>query len=463
MRDAGRTMRSMAVVVALTTVGLSLAPGVASAATPTRTCDGREATIVSSAATIEGTVGDDVIVASGTTGQTIRAGAGDDIICGSSGPDRIFAGDGDDTVSAGTGNDTIDGSIGVDTLDGGFGRDTISGGSGDDVIAGGPGNDTVAGNTGDDRVTGGGGDDALSGNVGDDVIGGGLGDDRANGGAGDDILAGDGGSDTLTGDIGGDSLDGGLEPDVIDPGEGWNLCGSDTTDSVRGQCAIDRTGVVVSDAVVPRVVTAGSTMTITWRATDAGGVANTTISFGGYIGWVTSWCGFVTVADRVSGNHFDGVYRATCDVPANAVNGSYTVFISAKDSFDNNSAWDSSSQFDFSVVGGSDDASPPAVSDLSARVEGGSVIVRWRATDETGVAGQSAWLALGGYSFANTAGVYFIYNSVALVAGDATDGLYEQRIDRRRFTPNGTYTVWITVVDTLGNKSFTQTSVTFTI
>ena len=150
-------------------------------------------------------------------------------------------------------------------------------------------------------------------------------------------------------------------------------------------------------------------------------------------------------------------------MPATAVNGSYTVFLAASDTFGNSSAWDSSTQFDFSVAGGSDDASPPAVSELSARVDGGSVIVRWRATDPSGVAGQSAWLALNGYSFASVAGPYFTYEAAVLVEGDATDGVYEQRLGRRQLTPDGSYTVWLTVIDTLGNKSFAQSSVTVTI
>ena len=461
------TIRRLAALCVISSVAttVSLAPAPVSALSPVfePICGGAVGTIVSAAATVVGTAGDDVIVATSITGQTIRSGGGDDTICGSAGADRIFAGDGDDVVLAGNGDDTIDGWNGADTIDGGFGRDNVAGGSGSDVITGGPGTDTIAGNTGDDQITGGGGDDSLSGNVGDDIIGGGPGNDRAKGDAGDDLLTGNDGSDTLIGGIGGDSLDGGPSPDVIDPGAGSNLCGSDATDSVRGRCTIDRTGVVLSDLVVPEVVTAGETMTVTWRATDAGGVSNTNMRFGGYSGWITSWCGFVTVADLVEGDALDGTYRASCDVPATAVNGSYTVFLMASDTFGNASAWDSSSQFDFSVAGGSADASPPTVSELQAGVDGGSVVVRWRATDPAGVAGQSAWLAHNVYSFASVAGPYFAYNAVVLVEGDANDGIYEQRIDRRQIAPDGEYTVWLTVIDMLGNKSFAQTATTVTL
>ena len=441
----GRTTRKIAATAVMLIVGVSLFPTAASAVTPSRTCNGRAATIVSAATTIDGTAGSDVIVATGTAGQTIRSGAGDDIICGSGGPDRIFTGDGNDivlagngndTVDAGNGNDTVDAGNGNDTVDAGFGRDNVVGGSGDDVLTGGPTDDTVSGGTGNDQITGGGGNDLLSGNEGSDSLNGGLGDDRLNGGA---------------------------APDVIDPGAGSNTCGSDTSDSMRGPCAIDTTGPIINNIVVPNVVTAGTTVTFTWRVRDASGLDNTNMRFGGYSGWITSWCGFVTVAERVSGTASDGTYRATCDIPANAVNGSYTVFLSASDMFGNNAAWDASSQFDFSVAGGSADGSPPAVSDLSVRVDGGSVVVRWRAIDPSGVAGQSAWLAHNVYSFASVAGPYFVYNAANLVAGTTFDGVYEQRIDRRAITPNGTFTVWLTLIDTLGNKSFDQTATTFVL
>jgi len=382
---------------------------------------------VSSAATITGTAGNDVIIATGSAGQTIRSGRGDDVICGSAGPDRIFADDGNDTVLSGNGDDVVDAGIGNDTVDAGIGRDNVAGGAGDDAVTAGAGVDRVTGDAGNDRITG------------------------------------NEGSDTLIGGIGNDALDGGASPDVIDPGTGSNSCGSDTSDSLRGRCTIDTVGPVISNIAVPKVVTAGTKVTFAWRVADSGGVANTNMRLGGYSGYVTSWCGFVVTANLVSGSAFDGTYQVTCDVPANAVDGSYTVFLMASDSFGNSSGWDASSQFDFSVTSGAADSSPPAVSNISARVDGGSVVVSWRASDPSGVAGQSAWLAHNVYSFASIEGPYFVYNAAVLVSGDALNGVYEQRIDRRQIAPSGTYTVWLTVIDTLGNKSFDQTATTFVL
>jgi hypothetical protein len=414
-------------MVAMATAAVTLVvlvPTTASAAAPRASCSGRIATIVSAASTVVGTAGNDVIVATGTAGQTIRSGSGDDIICGSAGNDRIVAGAGNDTVIAGNGNDVIDAGNGNDNIDAGVGRDAVVGGAGDDVINAGTGNDRVTGDAGNDRI------------------------------------AGKEGSDSLIGGSGNDALDGGSSPDVIDPGTGSNSCGSDAADSVRGSCAIDTTGPVFSEITAPKVVIAGTTMTFTWRVADTGGVSNTNMRFGGYSGWVTTWCGFVVVADLTGGSAFDGTYQVTCDVPANAVNGSYTAFLMASDSFGNSSEWNAVSQFDFSVIDGSTDALPPSVSDLSARVAGDSVIVRWRASDSSGVAGLSAWLAHNVYSFASIEGSYFVYSAAVLIDGDATDGVYEQRLDRRQITPSGTFTVWLTVIDTLGNKSFDQTTTT---
>ena len=424
------TRRRWMSMAALATAALTLVvfvPNAASAVTTAPRCSGRVATIVSAAATITGTAGNDVIIATGSAGQTIRSGRGNDVICGSVGPDRIFADDGNDTVLSGNGDDVVDAGNGNDTVDAGAGRDNVIGGAGNDAVTAGAGIDRVTGDAGNDRITG------------------------------------NEGSDTLIGGIGNDALHGGASSDIIDPGTGSNSCGSDSSDSMRGPCTLDTMGPVISNIVVPKVVTAGGTMTFTWRATDTGGVSNTNMRFGGYSGWITSWCGFVTVADLVAGDAFNGTYRAVCDVPSTAVNGNYTLFLMASDTFGNGSAWDSSSQVDFTVAGGSADASPPAVSQLQARVDGGSVVVSWRASDPAGVAGQSAWLAYNVYSFASIEGPYFAYNAAVLVSGDALNGVYEQRIDRRQIAPNGTYTVWLTVIDTLGNKSFEQTATTFVL
>ena len=264
-------------------------------------------------------------------------------------------------------------------------------------------------------------------------------------------------------DLGVDSSEGGLEPIVMAPGNGSNACVADPTDAVDtvgGLCEPDSEGATIADITVRTSIDAGDLMTVTWRAVAANGITNTEMRIGGPSGWVTSWCDFVVPATFIGGTSVDGRYEASCAVPESAVNGSYTLFITAQDRIGNGALWDSSTQREFIVTGGSLDSSAPTVSDVEAIADGGDVIVRWRASDQSGVQGQSAWLALNGYSFASVEGPYFVYLPAPLVSGDAFDGTYEQRIERRSITPNGVYTVWLSVIDALGNKSFAQTETT---
>jgi uncharacterized protein len=87
-------------------------------------CLGHPATIVGTDGNdrIEGTPGDDVIVAGGGDDR-IDAGSGDDVVCAGDGNDRVDGGDGDDQLLGGRGDDRLDGGDGRDELDGGPGDD----------------------------------------------------------------------------------------------------------------------------------------------------------------------------------------------------------------------------------------------------------------------------------------------------------------------------------------------------
>jgi len=368
--------------------GLTLALGAvgvpAADAATVATCNGARATIVSSAATVTGTAGRDIIVGTRTAGQTINALAGNDFICASSGPDVINAGDGTDMVLSAGGNDRVDGGAGADMLNGGAGTDTLVGG------------------------------------------------------------------------LGNDSLNGGAARDTLTPGAGVNVCSTDPLDTLVGVCPPDTSGPVISAVSVPASITAGGVLSLQFDVADAGGVNNAFFKISGASGWVTTWCGFGTDAPLGAGTPFAGTYSASCPVPAAAVNGTYTLWLDAQDVFGN---FTTSTQVDFQVGGGSSDAAAPVVSGASAGVvpgSPGSVVVRWRATDETGVSGVAAYLALNSYSFAdNTGSSYFDYGAaVTRTSGDAKDGTYEVTLLRRNNAPAGTYTLWISIVDTLGNKDF---------
>lgn len=430
--------RSLALILAAVSAAvlLPVASPASALSLPAPTCGGEPATIVSADPFIVGTPGDDVILATGSSPQNIRGGAGDDVICGSPAADRIFGGAGDDVIYGGSGPDVIDGWTGDDTIYGNLGRDTISGGSGDDHVMGGIGDDTITGNTGTD------------------------------------MLAGGGGSDMVRGGAGSDSLDGGNAPDTLEGGAGYDFCRGDAADTMMGDCTIDRTGPAITDFSLPASVRAGDTMTFTWRVADPNGVTNTQFSIGGTPGWITEWCGFQAAGELVGGTMYDGVYQASCTLPTVAVNATYTLFFSASDSFGNGSPWDSSTQFDFVVTDGSNDTGTVDISDVTVeRVDDGDIVVRYRASDESGVAGAWVYLAWGGddpsgnvyYSFASWYGLHLDAAIPERVSGDEFDGVWEQRFSLRPFTPAGVYGVWISSRDLVGNRLFTSYGATIWI
>jgi Ca2+-binding RTX toxin-like protein len=149
-----------------------------------------------------GAGGDDIFPVSGNASGTDRFNGGDgiDTVLGSDQDDvismSVFSGTSTvEVIDAGAGNDVIQGSsshntldftnttlIGVEQIDGLAGNDTIRGSAGPDVIVGNIGSDYLIGNAGDDvfltngvgqgsdRYVGGDGTDTIQGGVLDDVI-----------------------------------------------------------------------------------------------------------------------------------------------------------------------------------------------------------------------------------------------------------------------------------------------------
>lgn len=188
-------------------------------------CNGLAATLIGSIGddVLVGTNSDDVIVSLGGN-DTISGLGGNDTICAGEGDDFVDGGDGDDFISGGNGRDKLNGDGGTDEIDGGSGNDNIRGGSDSDLLFGGSGDDTIRGNEGDDELFGDGGDDNLDGNDGDDVIMGGSGSDSITGGRNDDILSGGADSDELIGGSGNDSLAGGDGDDSLIGGRDFDVC-----------------------------------------------------------------------------------------------------------------------------------------------------------------------------------------------------------------------------------------------
>ena len=173
-----------------------------------------------------------------TNGNSVDAGAGDDVLTGSTGDDDFDgdAGDdtfviednfGDDTIVGGetseTNGDVIDGSALNDDVVVDFsGPETGTITDGTDIatfseieeIETGAGNDTVLGDSGNDVVTTNDGEDVVFGGAGNDTFDTGAGDDSLFGGTGSDSLSAGAGDDTITASEG-DTVDGGSGNDTI--------------------------------------------------------------------------------------------------------------------------------------------------------------------------------------------------------------------------------------------------------
>src|SRR5215213_4542571 len=219
---------------------------------------------------VEGTQGDDVILATGAD-EVIYPKAGDDVVRAAGGSDQVVDKAGDDVVFGGPGSDGILAQLGHDVIHGGAGDDNIRL-QGHDTAYGGPDDDQIdAVTNGSGAMYGGDGDDDLYVSVvhGDWTVRGGPGNDvlhsenqeavRYHGGTGDDEITYAGGPGKAFGGEGDDmltayftstaSLHGGPGDDQIDAtnygyerpnpvvcGDGSDTVYLDPTDPVNPDC-----------------------------------------------------------------------------------------------------------------------------------------------------------------------------------------------------------------------------------
>lgn len=219
----------------------------------------------------------------------------------------------------------------------------------------------------------------------------------------------------------------------------------------------DPEGPVITDVEVPGVVTAGSSVTFRWRVTDADSVASTGIVVGWASGIYTP-CGFGQSARLESGTVIDGTWVYSCVIPAEAVSSMYSVTVNAQDQLGH---WSSVSGYDFEVAGGSSDASPPVL-DAVEVVGGYGVIgqvltVRWTLTDASGIDSAVMWVAgpTGGFTDLDTGLRYALYETMQVTRQCTVDSCeFTQTVQLSPSAPRGTYSLWLSATDTLGNKRF---------
>ena len=376
----------------------------------------------------------------------------------------VAADDRDCTIIGTNRSEKLVGTEGYDVICAAGGSDIIYGLGGDDVIWLGTGNDKVFGGSGDDEIYAEAGNDTVNGGPGDDTVNGGSGADTLNGLAGEDVLLGGSGVDKILGGNDSDSLNGGTGADTIGTGAGEDVCSSDKNDKMLDACMLDKIGPDFGVATTEfKTFTAGTTAEFTINATDASGVQSIYGYIGGADGWVTTWCGFGIEAELVAGDHRSGTYKIFCDIPKDAVNENYGLFLGASDVMGNASR---SSAYGFQVVGGSIDNASPEVTEINlpASVRAGeSFNIQIRASDTSGVGGIYAWFLLDGGGFSDGNTIYAKGAEPVTITKEDTETLFEQEITFASAAPEGTYTMWISVRDILGNRNFFDTGRKLTV
>jgi len=385
-------------------------------------------------------------------------------ITGTSKADRLVGTSADDVICAGSGNDTVLGLGGNDIILAGPGNDKIFGGVGDDQLSGGTGNDSISAGVGNDTVTGEAGKDSISGGTGSDTLAGGEGRDRLAGNSGEDILRGELGNDRLSGGTDADILDGGTGADTIVTGTGSDMCSLDASDIHLDACTMDSTGpqagVLMTDVLQ---FSAGSTAVFNVKVLDESGTGSVYGKIGGAPGWVTEWCGFPITGVLTEGTEKSGVYQISCTIPANAVSDNYTLFVGTNDLMGNSG---SELSIDFQVSGGSSDNRTPTVTkiELPNRVSRGeSFTVSVSATDESSVVGIYAWFALEGGWISDGGALYAPYSEARFITQTQTEAVTEQDVVFDQNAPYGTYRIWLSIRDGVGNRDFYATESTITL
>jgi hypothetical protein len=162
-----------------------------------------------------------------------------------------------------------------------------------------------------------------------------------------------------------------------------------------------------------------------------------------------------------------GLFTATCLIPENAVNGEYSFWLDALDMFGNHPSAETTGTF--TVTSGASDNAPPVLSDVTVSAAtfaaGDAIIIEWNATDESGVSGSIPW-AFGPNGFlVNLASgqLWMEYGLGTLISGTEFDGRYRITLQLSASAIPGTYSLWFSTNDVLGNHSYAPVNVTFSV
>jgi hypothetical protein len=366
----------------------------------------------------------------------------------------LAASDGDCTIVGTKNSEVLTGTEGRDVICAGAGNDTIYALGGDDIIRGGSGNDIVIAGLGKDTVLGESGNDNIAGGDGADQLSGGEGKDRITGGGGGDMLQGGSGTDNIQAGSGSDLIDGGKGSDTILTGAGNDMCNRDSADVNLDACTMDSKGPDFGAMTTEvKQFAAGNLAVFSVNVSDPAGVVEVYASIGGAPGWVTEWCGFRIPTQLALGTQKSGTYKLSCTIPENAVNAYYTLFVGAVDAMGHTST----QEIAFEVTGGSTDNRTPVVSNIALPdtvLADQSFTIKVAATDDSGVAGIYMWLMLEGGGFSDGRGVYAMGSEPRVNFYTPVDATVEQDFKFDPLDPLGTYHVWISVRDVVGNREF---------
>jgi len=230
----------------------------------------------------------------------------------------------------------------------------------------------------------------------------------------------------------------------------------------------------ITNVRVPAEVQAGTPLVIRFRMTDPSGYQTPVAFVGGATGWVSNWCGFGVAAIRVSGDQRDGEYEISCLVPTNAPSAGYIVRIGCECTFPDASGDSLFVTYPFDLVGGSNDVRVPEIgraqiTSVGVIRPGGTLEVTTLAKDESGIAYVVAWVDGPNGRTTNDAGQPWASDMGldSVIRSQAANGWeqFVQTITLRDDATPGSYRLWFSVGDSIGNRAalYDVTLITFWI